>query len=275
MRKILAVSGGIDSVVMLHLLKDEAEAPLVVHFDHGIRPNSSADALFVEELAKSYGLEYVVKRAKLGANCSEAEARDARYAFFRELAEKHHGVICVAHHADDVIESITINLLRGTGWRGLAPMNAPRIERPLKQWRKKEIYRYATEYQLHFRQDQTNTEDSYLRNRVRSALMELPESKKQDLLKLYERQSAILEEIKQLLATICGDSNRYSKELIMGDPELAQEYLRYILSRWEISLTRPQLERCVDAIQGYPAGKKYSLDRTHFLSVGKFSFSVI
>ena len=83
MKKILAVSGGIDSVVMLHLLKDEA--PIVAHFDHGIRPNSHEDAEFVEKLASGYGLEFEVGRAKLGAECSEATARTARYDFLRDL----------------------------------------------------------------------------------------------------------------------------------------------------------------------------------------------
>ena len=128
--KILAVSGGIDSVVMLHQMKDEPDI-LVAHFDHGIRSNSAEDCAFVERLAHEYGKPFVCEHAQLGENCSEATAREARYAFLRRLAKEYAGKIYVAHHADDIIESITINLLRGTGWRGLAPMQSEDIERPL------------------------------------------------------------------------------------------------------------------------------------------------
>ena len=150
--KILAVSGGIDSVVMLHFLRagDEDGKPIVAHFDHGIRGNSLDDAKFVERLAHRYGLKFECRHAKLGQDCSEATARQERYDFLFELADKYHGEICVAHHREDILESIAINVLRGTGWRGLTPMNAPQIQRPLKTWTKSDIYRYATENNLSF-----------------------------------------------------------------------------------------------------------------------------
>ena len=76
MRKILAVSGGIDSMVMLDMLKDDN--PVVAHFDHGIRSDSHEDYLFVERKAAEYGLEFAGKVAKLGDGCSEEKARKAR-----------------------------------------------------------------------------------------------------------------------------------------------------------------------------------------------------
>ena len=100
--KILAVSGGIDSVVMLDYLAHSSDEPLfVVHFDHGIRSNSHEDAKFVERLAKEYKLPFECGCAKLGADCSEAAAREARYRFLFDLAKKHSASICVAHHVDD------------------------------------------------------------------------------------------------------------------------------------------------------------------------------
>ena len=276
MKKVLAVSGGIDSVVMLHLLKDEQ--PIVAHFDHGIRSNSNEDAEFVGRLAESYGLVFEVEHARLGEDCSEATARAARYIFLQKIAKKYDGVICAAHHADDVLESIVINLIRGTGWRGLAPMNSENIERPLLSWRKSDIYKYATEHKLHFRQDQTNTEGDYLRNRVREKLLDLPEKNKKSLLELYARQSELLKECSSILDELFVniDSKRCPKELITDAPEeCAMEIMRYYLEKNEISLTRPQLKKCVEAVKNYTSGKRLSLNKEHFLEVGKYSFRVL
>ena len=276
MKKVLAVSGGIDSVVMLHLLKDEQ--PIVAHFDHGIRPNSREDAEFVERLANKYGLQFEVARMELGEGCSEADAREKRYLFLEEIAEKNNATICVAHHADDVLGSIVINIIRGTGWRGLAPMSASDIERPLLGWHKSDIYRYSAEHELVFRQDQTNTEGNYLRNRVREKLMDLSEESKGKLIELYEKQVQLSSDIQEQLADILGDGDScyVSKELINDSPlECAMEIMRDFLKRNEISLTRPQLEKCIEAAKNYLPGKRLSLDRKHFLEVGKYSLRVI
>ena len=276
MKKILAVSGGIDSVVMLHLLKDEK--PIVAHFDHGIRANSHEDAEFVERLAKEYDLQLVLGRAELGEECSELKARTARYDFLNSLAKKNDGIVCVAHHADDVLESICINIIRGTGWRGLAPMSASNIERPLLDWRKKDIYRYACEHNLSFRQDQTNTEGDYLRNRVREKLCGLSEEDKVKLLELYASQKKIRGEYEEIMAVIIkGEEADYcQKRLILESPhECALEIMREWLLMNGVSLTRPQLEKCIDAVREYAPNKKLSLDREHFLEVGKYSFRVI
>lgn len=276
MKKILAVSGGIDSVVMLHYLKDEN--PIVAHFDHGIRSNSVDDAKFVERLAHEYGLQFELGQARLGENCSEADARVVRYDFLRGLAKKYDGVICVAHHADDVLESIAINLIRGTGWRGLAPMSAQDIERPLIKMRKSEIYRYAAEHGLSFRQDQTNTEGDYLRNRVREELRGLPEGSKEKLLSLYDAQIALRGEFDELMDLILDEEmiKTGSRQLIKDLPdECALEIMRVWLEKNGVALTRPQLKRCIEAVKEYAPGKRLSLDRKHFLEVGKYSFRVI
>ena len=272
--KILAVSGGIDSVVMLHRMKDDPEV-LVAHFDHGIRPNSAEDCAFVERLAKEYDKPFVCEHAHLGENCSEATARDARYTFLHRLAREHNGEIYIAHHADDVIESIAINLLRGTGWRGLAPMQQSGVVRPLLELTKADIYRYATANNLSFRLDQTNTDDTYLRNRVREYLRTVPAATKKQLLALYERQCALKTAIDDTIASeIANLDPARLPRAYFASPETV-EILREILSHQGIHLTRPQLEQCMLAIREFAPGKKLSLDRDHFLQVNKYSFSVL
>ena len=201
MKKILAVSGGIDSVVMLHIFRDDPDV-IVAHFDHGIRPNSSDDCVFAEKLAYSYGRPFFTKHAKLGADCSEETARKARYDFLKQLAVEQNGQIYTAHHRDDLVESVAINILRGTGWRGLAPLNNPEVVRPLLEMTKKDIYEYAAEHKLSFRQDQTNSDESYLRNRIRFSLQSVSDEAKNRLADLAMRQRQLATEIDAILHAI-------------------------------------------------------------------------
>lgn len=269
MKKILAVSGGIDSVVMLHLFKDDADV-VVAHYDHGIRPNSAEDCVFVEQLAKTYGKQFYTEHAQLGPNCSEESARAARYLFLRRLTKELGGKIYTAHHSDDVIESVAINLLRGTGWRGLAALNNTEIERPLISWTKRDIYRYATEHQLHFRLDQTNSDDKYLRNRVREALLFEDSSKKQAIVELATKQREIARQIDAELAIISDE--KYPRALMNIDSNIAQEILRATLARQGISQTRPQLKRIIKAIRNYATGKQFPLNKNYTIIMGRYHF---
>jgi len=175
MKVVLAVSGGVDSVVMLHAISENnktfgMELDLIVaHFDHGIRDDSDADARFVEALAESHGLQFELGRAELGAAPSEAMARKARWEFLKNVRKKHDSIcIMTAHHSDDVLETQIINLLRGTGRRGLSVLgNTDTIVRPLIKNTKQEIYEYALKHELEFVEDSSNSNAQYLRNRIR------------------------------------------------------------------------------------------------------------
>ena len=144
MQYILAVSGGVDSVVLLDMVARRRPGPLLVaHFDHGIRPTSAEDAKFVGQLAAQYQLPYISQREALGRSASEATARYHRYAFLHQLAAQYGGTLMTAHHLDDVVETIALNLQRGTRWRGLAGLSDPRISRPLIGRTKQQLYTYA------------------------------------------------------------------------------------------------------------------------------------
>ncbi len=272
MKKILAVSGGVDSVVMLHMFRDDPDV-IVAHFDHGIRQNSIDDCAFVERLAIFYHRPFFSEHAMLGVNCSEETARKARYDFLNRLAREQRGQIYTAHHRDDLIESVAINILRGTGWRGLAPLNNPGVVRPLINMTKKEIYRYAAEHKLSFRQDQTNFDDTYLRNRVRFALSSVPENAKDQLANLAMRQRELVNEIDGIMSSF-ELSNNYPRELFSQDYQVAFELLRFILSKNGVQLTRPQIARALDAVKSFAPGKKYSLDKNHFLKINRYYFGV-
>src|SRR5215207_1270909 len=178
-RVLVAVSGGARFIVILHLLRFGAEELGVTvsaaHFDHAMRPTSGADAAWVAGLCAAWGVPFVGGRADRPLR-SEAEAREARYAFL-EAARERAGAewIATAHHADDQAETVLFRVLRGTGVAGLAgiaPVDAERrLLRPLLPFRRAELRRYARSHRLCWREDPTNASADPARNRIRLELL--------------------------------------------------------------------------------------------------------
>lgn len=168
---VVAVSGGVDSMVLLDLLAKQSELKLVVaHFEHGIRPDSDEDRKLVEQAAAKYNLPFVFERGYLGTQASEATAREARYNFLRKIKAKQGAkAIITAHHQDDMLETAILNILRGTGRKGLSSLaSGGDILRPLLHVSKKDIYEYAHSHpRIAWREDITNAEERYLRNYIR------------------------------------------------------------------------------------------------------------
>ena len=246
---LIAVSGGVDSVVLLEMLAKKHKIILVAHFDHGIREDSKEDAIFVRQLAVKYGVKFFTKREELGANASEEKARRARYKFLRELSEKQNATIVTAHHLDDVVETIIINMVRGTGWRGLAVLNAEDIYRPLINFEKQEIINYAKQNNLKWREDSTNSLNVYMRNIVRHKI-DLSNEQKNELQILHQEQIRLAKEIKSevtsLLKSIKND-NKISRYFINSiDQASAYEIIRE-LTKGE--LTPSQIDSVINAIK--------------------------
>jgi tRNA(Ile)-lysidine synthase len=302
---VVAVSGGVDSVVLLDMLakgnhalyglqgeerfleftsKNTAEGLVppnkeqlvVAHFDHGIRQESADDARFVEQLAKTYGLQFESKREELGASASEELARDRRYAFLRDVAKRHTAKIMTAHHADDAIETIAINLTRGTGWRGLAVLDSLDILRPLLGVTKAELIDYAKQNNLDWREDATNSDTTYLRNDIRQKLIALDEQQK-ELLRLYrDRQVFLRRKVDTEVNTLINVSP-YRRHLFIALPAgMAQELLRGVLVRETgQGLTRPGLERALLAIKTIRPGKIYEAGDGIILKFTRTNFVVL
>lgn len=205
MKKILAVSGGIDSMVLLErFFRDEPENIVVAHFNHGTRTSADLDEQFVFSRCKELKVPFETMKIMLGEGVSEELARQKRYDFLYHVANKYGGEIYTAHHLDDLIESIAINLIRGTGWRGLTPFSDNRIHRPFIEmgFYKTDILRFAAENKVLFREDPTNSTDDYLRNRVRSKLLIMPRAEKERLIDFYKRQTIIRHEIEKLCESL-------------------------------------------------------------------------
>jgi tRNA(Ile)-lysidine synthase len=255
---VVAVSGGVDSVVLLDMLvRRYPQSLIVAHVDHGIRPESSEDARFVKGLAAQYHLPYVTTELHLGTQASEDAARTGRYEFlFRVSRQYQDAPIITAHHADDVIETIALNLERGTGWRGLAVLQRERICRPLLTHRKQDLIDHALREQLEWCEDATNRSSQYQRNRIRKKSPRLLASAKQQLLALWQQQCEVRREIDDELAAL-STSQRYP--YIMLPTSVATELAHYWLTQQGVRLTRPQQERWLMAIRTAKPGTQYTL----------------
>ena len=204
-KKILAVSGGIDSMVLLErFFRAEPENIVVAHFNHGTRTSADLDEQFVFSRCKELKVPFETMKVMLGEGVSEELARQKRYDFLYHVANKYGGEVYTAHHLDDLIESIAINLIRGTGWRGLTPFSDNRIHRPFIEmgFYKTDILRFAAENKVLFREDPTNATDDYLRNRVRLKLFIMPRAEKERLIDFYKRQAIIRHEIEELCESL-------------------------------------------------------------------------
>ncbi|QUC68131.1 tRNA lysidine(34) synthetase TilS [Aristaeella hokkaidonensis] len=182
-RYLIGLSGGADSVALLMTLlpdiRDGRIAAEAVHVNHGLRgTESDDDEKFCRELCEREGVPLTVYRADLQGKTDEDSARKARYGFFREKykAFKADGLI-LAHHADDQAETFLMRLTRGAGPEGLECMREDetvediRILRPMLRIRREEIRAALTEDGTGWREDSTNTDTAYLRNKVRQELI--------------------------------------------------------------------------------------------------------
>lgn len=189
-RYLIGVSGGRDSIVLLHQLVEQGYRRLVVcHLDHKLRGRQSrADARFVEKNALELNLDLELAAVDIAALAKkqkisiETAGRNARYQFFAEVARRRRcRTIFLGHHADDLVETFLINLFRGSGTGGLAGMReiATRqidkteltIVRPLLGIWRDEIDRYVARHHLKYREDATNKSLVPLRNRVRRQII--------------------------------------------------------------------------------------------------------
>ena len=217
---------------------------------------------------------------------SEAAAREARYEFLEAVARKYAPAeIWTAQHLDDLVETVAINLLRGTGWRGLAVMERAGVRRPWLEEAsgerveqgppdRAEVWRQAGERELVFREDPTNQEAIYLRNRVRARLADWPRAQKLELWRGWRRQKELRREIDQLVAELLPAQGAEWRRSWFWElePAVAGELLRAGLLRIGVRATRPQLEDFRRAILRYAPGRKFNLPGGRLVELGRDSF---
>lgn len=283
-RYVVAVSGGVDSVALLHMLAQQPDLKLTVaHYDHGIREDSVEDRRLVQALSHKYNLPFVYHSGKLGPRTSEAVARQARYDFLHSVRRASGAeAVLTAHHQDDVLETVILNLLRGTGRRGLSSLKSMDVvKRPLLHVSKTELLRYAEREGLRWHEDSTNADERYLRNYIRLRL--LPRFADQDreaLLEVARRAAELNEAIEHQLANYLHMQpaqhvlDRHSFTM------LPHSVAREVLAEWltkntKTELSKKLLERLVVAAKTGRVGTKVDIDRNFWLKIGRTQLALI
>ncbi len=280
-RVVVAVSGGLDSTALLHLLRfplrDLALRLTVAHVDHAMRPGSADDALWVRGLCGAWSIPVRAHRLDPPAR-SEADARDRRYAFLQEVArslgETEPAWIATGHHRDDQAETVLFRVIRGTGLRGLrgiAPRRG-RLIRPLLPFRRDDLEAYARAVGLRWRTDPTNRDPAYARNRIRHHVLPALESARpgvaESLARLADLARGAEAEWRAALERLEGEVVLRSDEAGLAlarpvlhsyHPGLRARLLRRLLRRWGTSPDRAGTDAALEFISSGSSGRGLDL----------------
>lgn len=206
---LIAISGGVDSVVLAYLCKQMNLNIALAHCNFNLRgTESDADEDFVIELAKDFGLEVFIenfntKQFAIDKKMStQMAARTLRYFWFDEIASQlGYNYILTAHHADDNFETFLINLSRGTGLDGLLgiPEVNENIVRPILPFKRETIEKFAKKSGLKWREDSSNSSTKYLRNKLRHDVIPILKGINPQLLQNFEKTQQYLNDVKTIL----------------------------------------------------------------------------
>jgi len=212
---LIAISGGVDSVVLTHLLHQLPFTISLAHCNFKLRKNDSdLDEKFVVQLGaqlkiKTFTTQFETEKiAKKNKQSIQIAARELRYHWFDELQKTHHfDYVLTAHHADDTLETFLINLSRGTGLEGLTGIPAinKNIVRPLLLFSRDEIIRYAKENNILWREDQSNASTKYVRNKIRHQIVPVLKEINPNFLESFKKTLTHLQESQQIVDDTISD----------------------------------------------------------------------
>lgn len=263
-------------MVLLNLLSKKPELHLIVaHFDHGIREDSAEDRRLVQNAAKDLHMPFVYDEGRLGAGASEATAREARYAFLRKVQSQTHArAIITAHHQDDSIETAILNIVRGTGRKGLSALHSNvHIKRPLLKVPKSEIIEYAQAQGVRWREDSTNEDDSYRRNYIRQHIVpKMSAEQRQTFVQYIDNLEKLNKEIESLVlvqlhtqsTAKCLDRHYFNMLPYDVSLECMAEWLRHAGMR---SFDAKVLHRVVVFAKTLPSGKQIDIGQSYYITV--------
>jgi len=205
----LAVSGGLDSMVMTHLLHQLDYEIAILHCNFQLRGiESFGDQKFVEDFAEANEIPLFITQfdteafAKDYRISTQVAARELRYNwFYEQLESENYDYILTAHHADDNLETFLINLSRGTGLEGLTgiPKQNEKIVRPLLIFSREEIENYAKENNIQWREDSSNASEKYLRNKIRHNLVPLLKELNPNFIASFQKTETYLQEAQEMV----------------------------------------------------------------------------
>ena len=236
---LLAISGGRDSVALAYLLDALSYDFTLAHVNFNLRGNASdTDETFVKDLAKALDVTCLVKYfdtnhyAKEKGISIQMAARDLRYDWFETLISKNNfDYILTAHHLDDTLETFLINLTRGTGLKGLTgiPANTKNIVRPLLAFSRDEITNYCKKNNITWREDQSNSETKYTRNKLRHEVIPVLKTINPNLLQSFQQTIKHLQGSEQIVSnTLENIKNNRSLYIVNADGSIALHIVNWL-----------------------------------------------
>jgi tRNA(Ile)-lysidine synthase len=276
---IVALSGGADSVCLIHVLRDLNVAIEACHINHMLRGEASErDEEFVRELCSRLGVRLHVRRIDVKSlqkkhQSIEECAREVRYSYFFEIGKD--SLIATAHTANDNAETILLNMTRGTGLKGLCgiPPKRGNIIRPLIETTRAEIIAYLKEKNVGYVTDETNYSDEFTRNNLRLNIIPLLEKINPSFTESITRMSRILREDDEFMSKIAvscleeaHEKNNFYKtdELLKQPPPILNRIISIILSQNNISPSNLRINNIVSLLE---TGGKINLAKDKFAIV--------
>jgi tRNA(Ile)-lysidine synthase len=264
-----------DSVALLHLLRFggalEGSELIAAHFDHAMRPDSARDALWVRGLARAWEVPLELQRTAEKLR-GEADARRARYGFLDAAAARVQADwILTAHHADDQAETVLFRMLRGTGVTGLAGIaeRRGRIVRPLLHFPRKRIAAYAYAVGLHWREDPSNVDVRFARNRIRREVLPCLEVARPGVARALSRLAADAAAMERVLRPVLAAAERSAMSVEDSAIVLARDSL-LAYDPW----VRARVMRTAMVRLGAAPGRAGTLAATAFLQAARSGASL-
>lgn len=285
---IAAVSGGADSMALLHFLYSHRQALGIAleaaHLEHGLRGKESLqDAAYVEEICDEWGVTLHTRRAHMDMEPrpqglgTEEWGRQLRYAYFEELAKERGAKIATAHTLSDNAETILFRAIRGAGPRGLGgipPVRGPYI-RPLLEVSRAEVLEYCAAHSIAYREDKTNDDMQYSRNKIRMKVLPLLEEAHPGAEQALGRLAADMREVdalltgqaEELLRRAQDDGDGYAVSTLLAAPQPAR--LQALAQLVGPQTTRPTLTRLERVLRGELGAEQLPQNRMAYLKDGR------
>ena len=278
---IVAVSGGVDSIFLLHILYDLGYKTVLAHVNHHKRLESENEAIQMKELASSLKIPYELLNYHYNNKSNfHDHAHNARYNFFKKIADKYNTkYIATAHHLDDQAETILIKLLNGSNLFGYGGISNKLIDdtyniiRPLLCVTKDDIYEYVHKYQLTYFEDSSNKENDYLRNRIRHNIIPLLKNEEPNLLyKLQEFSIQAKDAFNYIRNQSINYLNKTKNTIEISsfttlDDVLKKDIICLLFERYPIRKNNDIILKCLSLLNNTNGTKKLSLKNDYYFII--------